>query len=48
MKEDSHLAGHLSGQIVGRDIKVLAFETGRIFSSRNGVGSILRWKRQPG
>ena len=30
MKEQSHLAGHLPGQIMGRYIVVLAFEMSRI------------------
>jgi len=30
---------------MGRYIEVLAFEMSRIFSSRDGVERILRWKR---
>lgn len=44
VKEHSHLPGHFSGQIMGRYIKMLSFEI--IFSCRNGVERILRWKRQ--
>lgn len=44
MKEQSHLAGHLPGQIMGRYILVLDFEMSRI-SHRDGVERILRWKK---
>lgn len=37
MKEQSHLAGRLPGQIMGRYSEVLAFEMSRIFSSRDGL-----------